>query len=537
MNFLTKGLAGGAAAMLLAVPSFAGTIRINEIRIDQFGDDNDEYFELLGPPNASLDGLTYIVIGDSSAGGLSGVIEAIVDLTGSSISASGFFVAAESTFTLSTPDLVTTLNFENSDNVTHMLVEGFKGLLGDDLDTDDNCTLDTTPWTSIVDSIALVENENPPAGKEDECHYGPPSIGPEGIFVPAHVYRCGPKDWRIGAIDPVPAQDTPGAENTPCTQVCGLPGAGNCFEENESPGCDDEACCETVCAVSPECCDIVWDALCAEDAAALCLTGGKAPNVLINEIRIDQPSTDNDEYFELKGDPGASLDGVYYVVIGDGSNASGQVEAAIDLSGNVMPADGLFVVAESSFSLGVADLTTTLPFENSDNVTHMLLFNFTASVGDDLDTEDDCVLDSSPWETEMDRIAVVEEENPAIGTECHYGPPSIGPDGVFAPAHIFRSGTPGPVVWCIGAFDPLDGTDTPGVENPECDLPPACEADLDGDGVVGAGDLAILLGSWGPVGGGCVIFVGFPGDADFNDDCDVGAADLPVLLGAWGPCP
>ena len=39
-------------------------MKINEIRIDQPGTDNDEYFELLGEPNASLDGLTYIVIGD-----------------------------------------------------------------------------------------------------------------------------------------------------------------------------------------------------------------------------------------------------------------------------------------------------------------------------------------------------------------------------------------------------------------------------------------------------------------------------------------
>ena len=36
---------------------------------------------------------------------------------------------------------------------------------------------------------------------------------------------------------------------------------------------------------------------------------------------------------------------------------------------------------------------------------------------------------------ELDRIALVEEENPAAGTECHYGPPSVGPDGTFVPGH------------------------------------------------------------------------------------------------------
>lgn len=52
-----------------------------------------------------------------------------------------------------------------------------------------------------------------------------------------------------------------------------------------------------------------------------------------------------------------------------------------------------------------------------------------------------------------------------------------------------------------------------------------CPADLDGDGVVGASDLAALLGAWGGAG-----------PADVNGDGSVNAADLAALLGAWGPC-
>jgi bacillopeptidase F len=55
----------------------------------------------------------------------------------------------------------------------------------------------------------------------------------------------------------------------------------------------------------------------------------------------------------------------------------------------------------------------------------------------------------------------------------------------------------------------------------------ACPADLDGDGGVGAADLAELLGAWGP----CEAC-----PADFNGDGFVGAPDLAELLGAWGPC-
>lgn len=55
-----------------------------------------------------------------------------------------------------------------------------------------------------------------------------------------------------------------------------------------------------------------------------------------------------------------------------------------------------------------------------------------------------------------------------------------------------------------------------------------CPQDLDGDGAVGAADLAILLASWGP----CETC-----PADFNADNVVDAADLAQLLGAWGMCP
>ncbi len=53
-------------------------------------------------------------------------------------------------------------------------------------------------------------------------------------------------------------------------------------------------------------------------------------------------------------------------------------------------------------------------------------------------------------------------------------------------------------------------------------------ADLDGDGSVGAFDLAILLGSWGP----CPPKDDCP--ADLNGDGVVDAFDLAVLLGSWG---
>jgi DNA-binding beta-propeller fold protein YncE len=51
-----------------------------------------------------------------------------------------------------------------------------------------------------------------------------------------------------------------------------------------------------------------------------------------------------------------------------------------------------------------------------------------------------------------------------------------------------------------------------------------CEADLDGDGTVAGGDLAILLGGWGTPSG------------DLNGDKQTNGKDLGILLSSWGPC-
>ncbi len=53
----------------------------------------------------------------------------------------------------------------------------------------------------------------------------------------------------------------------------------------------------------------------------------------------------------------------------------------------------------------------------------------------------------------------------------------------------------------------------------------ACPADLDGDGDVGASDLAALLSAWGTA------------NADLDGDGDTGASDIAIVLSSWGACP
>ena len=49
---------------------------------------------------------------------------------------------------------------------------------------------------------------------------------------------------------------------------------GSCVVPHQSPGCNDPACCDEVCAINPFCCDTVWDVTCVDDAGAFCATCG-----------------------------------------------------------------------------------------------------------------------------------------------------------------------------------------------------------------------------------------------------------------------
>ncbi|HJO15333.1 MAG TPA: hypothetical protein QF800_00435, partial [Phycisphaerales bacterium] len=156
-----------------------GDVVLNEARLNQPGDDDDEYVEFIGTPGHSLDGLAFIVIGDGSGSGF-GVIEEAIMLDGFSINAAGFFLIGEPTLTIGVPDYAYELNFESGDQTTHMLVTGFTGLLNDDLDTDDDGTLDLEPWTNIVDCVAFV-GPDPAAGDPVYCDT---HVGPDGDYTP-----------------------------------------------------------------------------------------------------------------------------------------------------------------------------------------------------------------------------------------------------------------------------------------------------------------------------------------------------------------
>ncbi|MEM9462860.1 MAG: MYXO-CTERM sorting domain-containing protein [Myxococcota bacterium] len=274
------------------------------------------------------------------------------------------------------------------------------------------------------------------------------------------TYGCNNAGFITPGVTAVQFTPGPPPDSDCCTQSAG-----------GIPGCIEPACQAAVCDANPNCCAVAWDAACAmlaadSQCAVLC---GNIPPVRINEIRIDQPGGDGDEYFELVGPPGFSLYELTYVVLGD--DPTGTIEEVVDLTGQSIPPSGHFVAASGSFSLSMADLTTPLNFENEDTVTHLLVGGFSGSNNDELDTDVDGVLDMIPWVAQVDTVAILGP----MGSEFPYGPGSscvAGPTcheiGIMGatPQQIYRcENETGP--WTVGNNDPaaMPATDTPGAPN------------------------------------------------------------------------
>ena len=445
-----------------------GTALINELRIDQPSSDSDEYFELVGDPGTSLDGLWFVSLGDGSGG--SGVVETAIDLSGNQINSNGFFVVAEdfTGFVQASADLIlasNAVNFENNQNTTHFLVRDFTGGTNDDLDADEDGVIDSPlPWSEVVDSVATVDSFT-----SGNLVYSDTQVANNAESDrPGHAYRCSPGGtWVAGLYDEEDGTDTPGATNLPCPELqCGGDAPRNCFEARAEPGCSDASCCELVAAADAACAEIEWDANCVALAQSLCWGSGDAPTLVLSEVRVEEPGADDNEFFEVIGDPGQSLDGVSLLVIGGTeTDINGTIELAVNLSGYSIPSSGYFVAAKSSFTLGSADAVVDMNFDTTSNKTHMLVYNFAGTVKGDIDADNDCTLDTTPWDATIDGLNLL-----GTGSNCTYASASIGPDGPFMPAHSYLCDTN---TWAIGAFDPADelAVDTPGTANAsDCDI-------------------------------------------------------------------
>jgi len=196
---------------------------------------------------------------------------------------------------------------------------------------------------------------------------------------------------------------------------------------------------------------------------AMLLVAGSAFALNLSEIRIDQSGSDYDEYCEVAGTPGESLAGVWLVTIGDGTGGSGVIETALDLSAWSIQPDGVFMVAEDTWTgtCGSADALVApngLNFENSDNLTFLLVTDFTGAINDDLDTDEDGILDVTPWSGIIDDVALIETTDVPASGEFYYSDNVVGPDGLYVPGHAAFCGG----AWFVLSFDLCLITETPG---------------------------------------------------------------------------
>lgn len=234
--------------------------------------------------------------------------------------------------------------------------------------------------------------------------------------------------------------------------------------------------------------------------ALLCLSisGAASAQVRISEIRIDHPGanpglTDREEFVELVGPPGTSLDALSYVVVGDHlpeGGQSGVIEKVIHLHDQVIGASGRFVFARHDFTPDNEDYTLDIDFEDGGTVTHLLVENLAgASVGTEIDTQHDGFVDEEPWDRVLDVLAIVDPDDDTYA----YGPMGTpyGPDGLCIagaecglivattadPGHFYRCQSTGS--WIEGVFSPASMAEigSPGAINP---CPPIFADGFDG---------------------------------------------------------
>ena len=341
--------------------------KINEFSTNTIGSTDIEYIEIYGDLSTNYATFTILEIeGDSSSN--MGVVDEV--RTVGTTDASGFFL-----FSLSNGDL------ENG-TISLLLVENFTGALTNDLDTDNDGIFDSTPWDSIVDSVAVND------GGAGDMTYGIPVLGVayDGLsFAPGGASRVpdgydtnSASDWVRNDFD---LAGISGYTGTPIVgEAYNTPGVSNSVVEPTDPK--------------------------------------------INEFSTNTIGSTDIEYIEIFGDPATDYSAFTVLEIeGDSSSNMGVVDEVRTVG--TTDASGFFL-----FSLSNGDL------ENG-TISLLLVENFTGALTNDLDTDNDGIFDSTPWDSIVDSVAV----NDGGAGDMTYGIPVLGVayDGLsFAPGGASR---------------------------------------------------------------------------------------------------
>ncbi|MBL9140234.1 MAG: hypothetical protein JNK53_00075 [Phycisphaerae bacterium] len=562
--------ATGAMALAIGTTTFA-QFQINEIRT---GSDPTEYLEIAGTPGASLNGVTFLIIGDGTTTGATptrtGVVEWKWTFTKSDvIGANGFLVLRNPLMSALTvnpgatdvPWIVgdpptTTTGFEASDNQTYMLVSDYsgtdtfvgrapnQGAGGQDLDTDDDGILDITPWSSIIDAVAIKETQGsvPLAGQDH--WYSSVTAGP---YVSRTVVHATTGDVIAGwdfqtTTNPNGGTAAAAQPNTPKVFNSNA-GFGTMYLDGTNGSSD-------------------WAQ--ASELNAFTGTGLNASGPSGNGL---DPSTNGTSCLALVGSAANGKSTVFKFSMA--SFLGLNVSYATRTSGTSTGFNSQ-QWAWSSDGLAWTDVEAISGYTTTFSIRSLAAINALNGAPDAYLRVTFSGATSTTSNNRLDNVLLFSNPVTTDTIVTNYG----------APVHVLKNAGGS---WDLGVSSPSGGFDTPGAPNAtiptyscgdpnagpceaahgnpfcsdnccctyvcgldpfccetrwdsicetralacaeNCTGIPPCPADLNLDGSVSGADLGLLLGSWGT------------GDFDLDGDGVVSGSDLGQLLAAWGPCP
>ncbi len=209
---LTTGLIGALLVGVVAPTAGAAPPDpvINEFVANHTGSDTGAFIEVFGSPATDYSNLTVLEIeGDATN---QGVIDAVLPV--GTTNGAGYWTDPE--------------DMENG-TITILLVEGFSGSNGADLDTNNDGTLDSAPWTRVVDAVAVSDGGASDLTYADTvlaAFYDGQPFTPGGASrIPNGTDTDTTADWTrndydgfgltgfVGSPELGEAVNTPGAEN------------------------------------------------------------------------------------------------------------------------------------------------------------------------------------------------------------------------------------------------------------------------------------------------------------------------------------
>jgi predicted extracellular nuclease len=188
---------------------------LNEFVFNHTGADTHEYVEIFADANTDYSTFSILQI-EGDSGSTLGRVTSVQQI--GTTNANGFW----------TTGFFSNGTFQNGTQ-TLLLVENFTGKVGDDLDTNDDGTLDSTPWTGLVDDVAVSD------GGVSDVTYSSTVLTPgfDGIAltpggasrIPNGTDTNTPSDWVRNDFD---GAGLPGFSGTPeFGEALNTPGEAN----------------------------------------------------------------------------------------------------------------------------------------------------------------------------------------------------------------------------------------------------------------------------------------------------------------------